>query len=60
MIRTNETEKRTNCVRIKLKDLFAFASHEKTTYGLGYNLTLKHNNNNDCIFRNLGVDAAKK
>ena len=46
-------------VRIKLKDLFGFADQEKITYGLGYTLTLKSNNNNDAILRGNGVDAAK-
>ena len=58
----NKTEKGTFFVRIKLKDcldLFGFADQEKITYGLGYSLTLKHNNNNDPIIRDNGVDAAK-
>ena len=46
-------------MRIKLKDLFGFADQEKITYGLGYTLTLKRNNNNDAIIRGNGVDAAK-
>ena len=46
-------------MRIKLKDLFGFADQEKTTYGLGYTLTLKGNTNNDVVFRTNGVDAAK-
>ena len=56
---TNKTEKGTFFVRIKLKDLFGFADQEKITYGLGYSLTLKRNNNNDSIIRDNGVDAAK-
>ena len=56
---TNKTEKGTFFVRIKLKDLFGFADQEKITYGLGYSLTLKRNNNNDPIIRDNGVDAAK-
>ena len=56
----NKTEKGTFFVRIKLKDLFGFADQEKITYGLGYTLTLKRNNNNDPIIRDNGVDAAKK
>ena len=32
---------------------------KKITYGLGCSLTLKRNNNNDPIFRDNGVDAAK-
>ena len=55
----NKTEKGTFFVRIKLKDLFGFADQEKITYGLGYSLTLKRNNNNDPIIRDNGVDAAK-
>ena len=55
----NKTEKGTFFVRIKLKDLFGFADQEKITYGLGYSLTLKRNNNNDSIIRDNGVDAAK-
>ena len=46
-------------MRIKLKDLFGFADQEKRTYGLGYTLTLKRNNNNDVVFRTAAVDAAK-
>ena len=56
---TNKTEKGFFFVRIKLKDLFGFADQEKLIYGLGYSLTLKRNNNNDPIFRDNGVDAAK-
>ena len=55
----NKNEKGTFFVRIKLKDLFGFADQEKITYGLGYTLTLKRNNNNDAILRSVGVDAAK-
>ena len=39
--------------------MFGFADQEKITYGLGYTLTLKRNNNNDAILRGKGVDAAK-
>ena len=39
--------------------MFGFADQEKITYGLGYSLTLKRNNNNDPIIRDNGVDAAK-
>ena len=56
----NKTEKGTFFVRIKLKDFFGFADQEKITYGLGYTLTLKRNNNNDPIIRDNGVDASKK
>ena len=56
---TNKTEKGTFFVRIKLKDLFGFADQEKITFGLGYSLTLKRNNNIDPIIRDNGVDAAK-
>ena len=56
----NKTEKGTFFVRIKLTDIFGFADQEKITYGLGYTLTLKRNNNNDPIIRDNGVDAAKK
>ena len=56
---TNKTEKGTFLVRIKLTDIFGFADQEKITYGLGYSLTLKRNNNNDPIIRDNGVDAAK-
>ena len=55
----NKTEKGTFFVRIKLTDIFGFADQEKITYGLGYTLTLKRNNNNDSIIRDNGVDAAK-
>ena len=55
----NKNEKGTFFVRIKLKDLFGFADQEKITYGLGYTLILKRNNNNDAILRGNGVDAAK-
>ena len=46
-------------MRIKLKNLFGFADQDKITYGLGYTLTLKRNNNNDPINRTAAVDAAK-
>ena len=39
--------------------MFGFADQEKITYGLGYSLTLKRNNNIDSIIRDNGVDAAK-
>ena len=55
----NKTEKGTFFVRIKLCDLFGFADQEKITYGLGYSLHLKRNNNNDPIIRTAGTDAAK-
>ena len=56
----NKTEKGTFFVRIKLTDIFGFDfDQEKITYGLGYTLTLKRNNNNDSIIRDNGVDAAK-
>ena len=55
----NKTEKGTFFVRIKLTDIFGFADREKITYGLGYSLTLKRNNNNDPIIRDNGGDAAK-
>ena len=46
-------------MNIKLIDLFGFADQEKVTYGLGYTLTLKRNNNNDPIIRTNATDAAK-
>ena len=55
----NKTEKGTFFVRIKSTDMIGFADQEKITYGLGYSLTLKRNNNNDPIIRDNGVDAAK-
>ena len=55
----NKTEKGTFFVRIKLKDWFGFADQEKITYGLGYSLTLKRNNNNDPIIRDNAITAAK-
>ena len=55
----NKTEKGTYFSRIKLTDLFGFADQEKITYGLGYCLTLKRNNNNDPIIRTAATDAAK-
>ena len=55
----NKTEKGTLFVNIKLIDLFGFADQEKVTYGLGYTLTSKRNNNNDPIKRGNGVDTAK-
>ena len=51
-------EKGTFFVRIKLTDIFGFADQEKITYGLGYQLILKRNTNDDAIFR-AGGDAAK-
>ena len=55
----HKTEKGTIFVRIKLINLFGVADQEKITYGLGYTLTLKRNNNNDAIIRGAAVDAAK-
>ena len=55
---TRKTEKGTFFVTIKLIDLLGFADQEKVTYGLGYTLTLKRNNNNDPIIRDNGIDAA--
>ena len=40
-------------VRIRLVDLFGFADQEKITYGLGYQLILKRNTNNDAIYRTM-------
>ena len=34
-------------VRIKLTDVFGHADQEKITYGLGYNISLQRNDNND-------------
>ena len=39
--------------------MFGFADQEQITYGLGYTLTLKQNNNKDVVFRTAAVDAAK-
>ena len=39
--------------------LFGVADQEKLTYGLGYTVTLKRNNNNDPIIRANTTDAAK-
>ena len=55
----NKKEKGTFFVKIKLTDLFGFADQEKITYGLGYNLSLKRNNNNDAIIRTATADEAK-
>ena len=55
----NKTEKGTFFVRIKLTDIFGFADQEKITYGLGYTLNLKRNNDDDVIIRANAVDAAK-
>ena len=55
----NKTEKGTFSVKLKLKDLFGFADQEKTTFGLGYTLTLKRNSSNNVIKRGAGVDGAK-
>ena len=56
---THKTEKGTIFVKIKLTDLFGFAGQEKVTFGLGYTLSLKRNNNNEPNIRAAGVDAAK-
>ena len=42
-------------VRIRLIDIFGFADQEKITYGLGYQLILKRNTNNDAILRAGGM-----
>ena len=55
----NKTEKGTFFVRIRLSDIFGFADQEKITYGLGYTLTSKRNNNNDPIIRDNVITAAK-
>ena len=55
----NKNEKGTFFLKIKLTDLFGFADQEKVTYGLGYTLTLKRNNNNDVIIRGNTVAVAK-
>ena len=55
----NKTEKGTFFVRIRLSDIFGFADQEKITYGLGYTLMLKRNNNNDPIIRDNAITAAK-
>ena len=52
-------EKGTFYSRIRLIDIFGFADHDKITYGLGYNLTLKRNSNNDVIHRANDVANAK-
>ena len=53
----NKNEKGTFFVRIRLNDIFGFADQEKITYGLGYQLILKRNTNNDAIFRTIGDEA---
>ena len=61
MIRSNNKQNwKKSFVKIKLRDLFGFADQEEVPYGLGCNLTLKRYNNNDCIIRDAGVDAARK
>ena len=42
-----------------MNDLFGFADQEKITYGLGYQLILKRNSNNDAIFRHNDAGEAK-
>ena len=44
-------EKGTFYNRIRLIDIFGFADQDKILYGLGFNLTLKRNNNNNVIHR---------
>ena len=47
-------------VRIMLRDIFGFAEHqEKTTYGLGYNLTLKRNNDKAVLNKDNAVNDDK-
>ena len=36
-------------MKSKFRGLFGFADQKKTTYGLGYSLTLKGNNKNDFV-----------
>ena len=45
--------------RIRLIDIFGFADQDKITYGLGYNLTLKRNSDNDGIHRANAVANGK-
>ena len=54
-----DLEKGTFYSRIRLIDIFGFADQDKITYGLGYNLTLKRNSNNDVIHRANDVANAK-
>ena len=57
---TYKTEEGSFFVNIELIDLIGFADQEKVTYGLGYTLTLKRNNNNDHTIKDNGTDAAKR
>ena len=52
-------EKGTFYNRIRLIDIFGFADQDKITYGLGYNLTLKRNSNNNIIHRIAAIAHAK-
>ena len=52
-------EKGTFYNRIRLIDIFGFADQDKITYGLGYNLTLKRNSDNNVIHRANAVANAK-
>ena len=53
----DKNERGTFFNRILLRDIFGFADQEKITYGLGYQLILKRNTNNDAIFRTIGDEA---
>ena len=47
-------------VRIMLKDVFGFVEHqEKTTYGLGYKLTLRRNEDDDVVDKTAGIADAR-
>ena len=47
MLTNNKTQKEKYHVRIYLEDVFGFSEHQlKTTYGLGYKLTLTRNSEN--------------
>ena len=56
----NKSQKGKYHVRIYLKDVFGFAEyHGKATYGLGYNLILKRNNDNAVLNKGNAINNAK-
>ena len=56
----NKSQKGKCHVRIYLKDVFGFAEYQgKATYGLGYNLILKRNNDNAVLNKGNAINNAK-
>ena len=56
----NSNPKGSFSFRIPLKHIFGFCEdYDKVVYGLKHALTLTRNDDNDAIFRDVGLDAGK-